>query len=335
MTTAKASSSAGSGLWKVDSGSEEDYWREYEAVRPNYADSDFLRIIYEYHSCKLQDSTLFGIAHDVACGSGKAAIEISKRFGRVIASDSNISSLDALRKCQVLSSNHIQYVQCTAENLSRHCPPESANLITAAQCFPLLDSAAALSSFARVLKPNGTLAIWFYGRPHFSELEYKARCQPLFDRILNLTFGKVIKGGDTENRATWKRAAEGMASWLDNVDLSDGHWDLVQRIKWNAKSAKMGFGPEAVDFVVELTNRVRMTEKVVEKEDAGFWKAGWNIHGVRKYVNSSFPGVDSAVEADAEMRQLFEQLKVGMGGEKATRLYTWPIVLILASRSRS
>ena len=50
-------------------------------------------------------------------------------------------------------------------------------------------------------------------------------------------------------------------------------------------------------------------------------------------MNYSFPHIKSAVEADMEIEGLFEQLTEAMGYQGATRLYTWPIVLILATRS--
>ena len=322
-------------LWRVDPGSEEDYWQAYEAMRPKYADSSFLERIYDYHASKFPNMPPFEVAHDVACGSGKASIEIAKRFKHVIASDSNTSSINALQKSQMLSTENIRYEQCAAEELSLHYPPGSADLVSAAQCFPLMDSPVALSSFARVLKPHGTLAIWFYGRPHFSEREYMTQCQPIFDQILNLTFGKVIKGGNTSSKATWKRAADGMASWLDNVDLSSGEWDLMQRRKWNSGTAEMGFGPGACDFDIEPTNNVGNTEEIIAEEDPQIWEGSWDVKGVRKYVNYSFPHIRSAVESDTEIGKLFEQLTEAMGYEDATRLYTWPIVLILATRSSS
>ena len=48
----------------------------------------------------------------------------------------------------------------------------------------------------------------------------QSECQPLFDKILSLTFGKVIKSGSAESKAAWERAADITVSWLDNVDLS-------------------------------------------------------------------------------------------------------------------
>ncbi|KAL9119055.1 MAG: hypothetical protein Q9187_004394 [Circinaria calcarea] len=342
---AASSDSDDGNFWRVDSGSEDAYWDAYEATRPNYADSSFCEHMYTYHTSKSSLPTAsfavspsFGVAHDVGCGSGVASGEFARRFQHVIASDNNASSLDAARRrlTVTLPANKLSFLECRGEELVLYHPPQSADFIGAAECLPLMDAPIALSGFARLLKPGGTLAIWFYGRPHFSEPEYKASCQLLFDFIMDRSFAKVIKGGGPERKAAWKKAADGMASWLDYLDFSTGQWELVQRWKWNSKSAKMGFfGPEACDFNIEPTSSIGETDEVIEKEDSEMWKGTWNVQGVKNFVKVSFPNFKEKVEADSEIERCFGKLTEAMGGEDAVRSYTWPVVLILATRSRS
>ena len=85
---------------------------------------------------------------------------------------------------------------------------------------------------------------------------------------MNLTFAKVIKAGGSESQVTWKRAADGMASWLDNQDFSSRERCIVQRRKWNFKSTRMGFSREACDFEIEPESRVSANEVIIDKEDA-------------------------------------------------------------------
>ena len=172
---ARTTTPADSSFWKVDSGSGDDYWTAYETMRPSYADSSFLELIYDYHSSK-SNPPAFSVAHDVGCGFGKATVEIAKRFEHVIASDSNESPLAAVQKRLSQSSYDLVYSQCTGEQLVDHYPSQSADFISVAEAIPLMDSPVALSGFARILRPRGTLAVWFYGRAHFSEPEYKAKC---------------------------------------------------------------------------------------------------------------------------------------------------------------
>ena len=319
-------------FWKVEQGTEDEYWTIYEQIRPKYADSAFLESIYDYHSSK-STPTSFDVAHDIGCGFGKATVELMKRFRHVIASDSNESSLAAAHNR--LSSLHgeVTFSCCAGEALSDHFSPQSADLVCAAECIPLLDARLAMSNFAKILKPHGTLAIWFYGRAHFSESEYRAQCQPIFDKIMGLTFAKVMDMGGSKSLATWKRAADSMESWLDNIAFPSMHWNRVERRKWNKGLTKMGFSPEYCSFKIEPSRSISDGEEVIEEEDLELWQGAWNLQGVKSYIHSSFPGIKKLVEDDENIGQLFDQLGEAMGGANAIRLYTWPVVLVLATRS--
>jgi trans-aconitate 3-methyltransferase len=323
-------------FWKVNLGSEDAYWRAYEATRPNYADSGFYDHIYSYHSAK--PSAQYDLAHDVGCGSGVATNEFAERFHHVVASDPNESSLGAARRrWNPASKAQLDCIQSDGETLADTQPHGSADLVGAAECLPLMDGPAALNSFAKLLKPEGTLAIWFYGRPHFSDPAHAKECQRLFDAIQDLAFTKVVVGGGPARKFGWKRAADGMDSWLDYLDLSSsGHWNNIVRRKWNSRRAKMGFfGPAACDFDIEPANNVGPTEEIIELEDSGMWKGSWDIEGVKEFVKFSFPNFREQVEADINIMHLFDDLEVAMGGATAVRNYTWPVVLVLASRSHT
>jgi SAM-dependent methyltransferase len=322
-------------FWKVASSSEDDYWRSYEATRPNYANSGFLDVVFDYHLSK-GHSTSFNVAHDVGCGSGVVAVELASRFAHVVASDNNASSLDTARRflAETTPEGKISFSQCEGEALAQYHPPQSADFISAAECLPLMDEKLALQAFATVLKPGGTLAVWFYARPHFSEPTFAGICQPLFDSIMDRAFSKVINGFGPKRTESWKKTASGMASQLDYLDFSAGQWKNVQRRKWNSKSAEMSFfTSNACDFEIEITSNISESEKVIEVEDAEMWASSWNIQGVKNFVDFCFPNIKELVDGDSEIQRLFEELAQAMGGHETKRTYTWPIVLILATRS--
>lgn len=333
-----ASEEDSANFWKVASDSEDEYWKSYEATRPNYRDSGFFDIIYSYHLSK-GASTAFNVAHDVGCGSGVVASHLATRFAHVIASDNNCSSLDAARRflATTLLASKFSSSLCTGEDLAKHHAPQSADFIGAAECLPLMDADAALEAFATVLKPGGTLAIWFYGRPHFSEPEFARICQPLFDSIMDRAFSKVINGFGPERTASWKRTASAMASWLDYLDFPTGSWEKVQRWKWNSKSAALGFfTPDACDFEIETMSNVTDAEELLEKEDPQMWGGSWDIEGVKRFVDFSFPNIQDKVNGDVEIERLFGELENAMSGKKGddVRSYKWPIVLILATATK-
>ena len=85
---------------------------------------------------------------------------------------------------------------------------------------------------------------------------------------MNLAFAKVIKSRGFESYAAWKRAANGVASWLDNVDFSPEEWCLVQRRRWDIKSSRIGFSCEARDFEIETADSIKDNEQVIGEEHA-------------------------------------------------------------------
>ncbi len=310
----------------------EDYWNSYLAARPHY-DAPFYQSIYDYHGAS---NGLTETAHDVATGPGQVAAELSRHFDHVVASDTNATHLAVAghRLGPLVSSDQVTLVQCPAEEVATAHPPGTVDLITAAECLPLIDAERALEAFATVLRPRGTLAIWFYGRPVFAEPEYATACQPLLASILDRSFGPLIRGGGLQHRAGWKRATDRMTSFLDDVELPADVWGAVERRKWNAEFPMPFYGPEACDFDIapaSSSSRVGAAEKVVHVRDRGFWERQWDLPAVRRFVRVNLPTFDER-EQDEGLEGLYEKLGQAMGGEGAVRKITWPVVLILASK---
>ncbi|KAL8800931.1 MAG: hypothetical protein Q9182_004813 [Xanthomendoza sp. 2 TL-2023] len=308
---------------------DEDYWNNYLAARPDYSPS-FYKSIYSYHQSHGGD---FSTAHDIATGPGQVAHELSTHFNHVTASDVNTTHLDvaAHRLTPLLSSQKLKCVHSPAEDIASHHPPSSLDIITAAECFPLIDAPKALSAFSTVLKPNGTLAIWFYGRPIFTESEYQAPCQPLLNTILDRSFAPIIKNSGPQAKIGWKRGMDRMASFLDDIDFSPADWKSVERWKWNSEFPMLFSGPASCDFEVQTSSQVREGEKVEEVRDLGFWERKWDLAGVRRFVSVNVPTFDASVTAEG-VEELYRELGEKMGGEGAVRKIGWPVVLILASR---
>ena len=307
----------------------EDYWNNYLAARPHY-DQPFYQSIYDYHR---SHGGLFETAHDIATGPGQVAAELSSHFDHIIASDINATHLDvaAHRLSPLISSHKVTILHSSAEEIAGAHPPSSADLITAAECIPLMDASSAVDAFAKLLKPNGTLAIWFYGRPFFTELEYEGTCQPLLGSILDLSFSKNIKKSGLQAKAGWKRATNRMASFLDDVELKSEVWRDVQRRKWNADHPLPFNGPDSCDFNLEPSSAITIGETVVQKHDTGFWERSWDLAGVRRFVMANLPRFDQE-ERDETIEAKYEELGQAMGGEGAIRKISWPMVLILASK---
>jgi len=317
-------------FWTVEA-NDTEFWDAYVSSRPMYSQSFYERM-YEHHAAH---STSFAVAHDVGCGAGQVAAELASHFDHVVASD-NIAHHLAVAKARLtplFDASRISYAHCTGEDLASHHKPASADMVAAAEAMVLMDADAGLRSFATVLKPGGTLATWFYGRPTFSEPAFFDKCQPILDKIMVLNWTKVIRGSGPKRMSGFKRCADGMDSWLDFVRFPKDTWVDVQRLKRNTHGTLPFFGKEACGFDVEPATNVAPEEKLVIERDPEFWLNRWDMAALKKYFSVLFPGFREAIgEGDKEIDGLYEQLTVAMGGEGAVRKFTWPCVLLLATR---
>ncbi|KAL9597701.1 MAG: hypothetical protein Q9219_004958 [cf. Caloplaca sp. 3 TL-2023] len=318
-------------FWKVDA-DDHEFWDAYVSTRPNYSEP-FYKIIHDYHAAH---SSSHDIAHDVGCGAGQVAAQLAKKYDHVVASD--IDSAHVTVAKNRLSPDYpeprISYTYAKAEDLSSHHAPASADMIAAAEAVVLMDRDAGLQSFARVLKPGGTLAAWFYGRPTFSDRALFAHAQPLVDKIMALKWRKVIRDSGPRRARGFKRCADAMESWLDFLPFDAGVWTDVRRYKWNTHGTLPFFGQEACGYEIEPESNVAEGEKMEVVEDSGFWAREWDIGGLREYFRVLFPGFRGAIgeEGDVEIDGLFAELDEAMGGEGVVRRFTWPCALVLATR---
>ena len=248
-------------------------------------------------------------------------------FYIVIGSDTNTTHTEiAAKRLEVDSS---------AEDLSSKFPAGEASLVTAAECLPLLDVPRAMATFAHLLQKDGTLATWFYGRPAFSEPDFVATAQPILNDIIDLTFEPLIKGGPPVAKAAWKSATDTLESWLDNVVVDSSLWRDVYRCKWNPHLPMPVVGPNAYDYTIETSSAIDdKNEKIVNVEDMAFWPESWDVTEVRRFIECLIPSFEDlkAKGMYEHIEPRYKELEAAMGGPGAKRAFTWPVILILATR---
>lgn len=245
-----------------DGGADFD-WTRYTTNRPVYSPA-FHDRIWDYHRSHSNHWTL---AHDVGTGPGNVASVLSTRFDKVTASDP--SGFHVAVAQRHLSASNVTVEQCRAEDLVTLMGPDShgkADLITLAECIPLIDAEEAFSGFAKVLRPGGTLAIWFYGKPIFAA-KGQERSQRIYDQIAGKAFSRIFPIKDT----IWQHAFTVMASWLDCIGFPREDWTDVERTKWNHDKPLSFLPDEYFDFEVKYKHSVSADEKVEEHIDRDFW----------------------------------------------------------------
>ncbi|CAI6312357.1 unnamed protein product [Periconia digitata] len=332
LTTTSQRSNSGSAesVWKLQN-VEAAYWNDYIATRPKY-DAAIFDPIFKYHAIKNQN---FDHALDVGTGAGSALNLLTSRFQRVVASDNDTISLGfAKERYRHIPSSQLSWTVSKAEDLTQNHQPSSFDMITCALTFPLLDTHKTLDCFHSLLRPEGTLAIWFYGPPIFVRSAHAEKCQATLYAALDHAFKPIVTGGGEQARANWKHAADGMASWLDYIPFSTKQWNNVLRHKWNNSKARLAFfGPDACDFEVEPENAIGRTDTVVAEQIPDFWKVEWDIGMLKKFILAIFPKPDHMQSADATMEAHFQTLEDAMGGKNTKSVLTWPVVLVLARKN--
>lgn len=327
---------------------DEEYWNTYIAVRPLYS-PDFYQQIYDYHSTH---SASFASAVDVGSGPGQVAAELSSHFAKVILTDLNASHVDVARhrlasvyKLPLEPFTFLPGVSAEAMQPHSSIPAGTIDMIVAAECWPLVDSAVALSAFHQALRPGGSVAIWFYGPPIFAERDHALKCQPLLKQTMSHAFARIIKTIGPEGERGWKRSISRMSAWLDDVDffpretesLTDEQqkkapWTDVRRYKWNSGHELAFVGQESCDFSAPPSpSAIRPDqETLIEKDDLTFWESEWDIHDLVRFLKVILPTMDQVMSQDTKVQELLAQLGTAMQGK---RKITWPVVLLLATKA--
>ncbi|OCK78551.1 S-adenosyl-L-methionine-dependent methyltransferase [Lepidopterella palustris CBS 459.81] len=283
-------------------------WENYLNCRPNYRQSDFYPLIWDYHT---SHGGQWNLARDVGTGPGNVAEVLSTKFAKVEGSDPSAFHIEvAKRKCIELPN--VSFAVSRAEDV---VATTKADLITVAECLPLMDIERAMGNFSELLKPGGTLAIWFYGGPIYIDAGDE-EIQALHRTITSLSYDEIKprKGN------AWST----IGSWFDNVELPEKIWTDVKRIKWNSDKP-LGFSDE---FQNDAASCVRPDEVVEEKIDRSFWDKEVDFRWAKSFIDAQIPRQKSYITLEVET--MYDQMEKLMAGR--VHKITWPVVLILATK---
>lgn len=141
--------------------------QHYDDSRPNYPNQFYLELM-KYHHQK-GDTKL---AVDIGCGTGFVTFKLTEYFDKVIGTDPSSTMINQCKEsygpefCNN-SDKKIEFLLGSGENQPKEIKPDSVDLITGAECCHWVNHERFFKESARVLKPNGTLAYWFYKDPVF------------------------------------------------------------------------------------------------------------------------------------------------------------------------
>ncbi|KAF2468600.1 uncharacterized protein BDR25DRAFT_373191 [Lindgomyces ingoldianus] len=244
-----------------------EFWQSYSTGHPNPTEN-FFKLTNGYYLS--HRNPLTGVAHDVGTRPGNIASRLAPYFHRVVGSDVNEGDLTAAPA--ILRKEYLQQILSLPEAaIPEEVGKGKTDLIVVSECMPLLDATKALKSFHTMLRPGGSLAIYFYRRSIFTS-EKASTLDVIYDRIATriCTFLLPFKGipGFTFH----SRAAEAMFSWLDSIAFLLMEWESTERRKWNNNIIPLLFNSkEGYDFEFERVDRRGEGEVTTEMIDRGLW----------------------------------------------------------------
>jgi ubiquinone/menaquinone biosynthesis C-methylase UbiE len=143
----------------------------YADFRPQYPASLF------DHLASLVPSADNTTVWDCAAGSGQAAVDLAKRFPRVIATDASPEQIASAKP-----SPNIEYRVAPAE--ASGLPDQSVALVTVAQALHWFDLPKFYAEVDRVLIPGGVLAAWSYAGTEVEGPAVNAAVQHFYDHTI-------------------------------------------------------------------------------------------------------------------------------------------------------
>lgn len=294
-------------------------WVAYARYRPSYPSSLF-NTIYEHHT---SHGGQFENVHDAGCGGGIAALFLASKFQHVFLSDPSakaIASAESNLNKSTYSLTKFSFHQASAEDMS-WLEPGSVDMVTIGAAIHWTNPVLAVRAAATVLRPGGTLAIWYYnGRPFFAD---NLAAGELFDELMERWAKEAKKPGSESEKSLLVSNTE-----LDCVPLPEELFERgARRIKINAQGRSSAFALVRSKAWMKHPIRVGAHDVSEHCEVLGSWQTIANVEWLQGYLQSLQPTIANESCAD-----LWERLEVALGGEKRATRIVWPTVLLLATR---
>lgn len=310
-------------------------WEAYLKHRPKYT-KELYDLVFDYHSDK---NGSLSLAHDVGAGLGNVTeVLVARGFKEVVASDSSAFHIGVAkdRLSRSLSSDvqsgRVKFEACAAEDLiaDGKAQPSQADLVTVAECIPLMDAPRAIQSFSELLKPGGTLAIWFYGRPLFVASdgwakEHAEKAQQIYLTLASRVYDEYVPFEGKPLGKAWTR----IGRWLDDLELPAADWTAVKRLKWN-KDSPLYFMDEKELTFITYKSKIGKNEEIVSRDSDKIWNDKVSATWLRGFADNLIPRKNKAFSE--EMEKLCAELGEVMGGMEVEREVNWTATLILATR---
>jgi ubiquinone/menaquinone biosynthesis C-methylase UbiE len=267
----------------------------YALYRPTY-DSRLYDNILNYG--KKNGNLNLNNALDVATGNGQAALDLSAYFDNVIAMDIQVNQINHA----FTGYNNIKFIEGSAENICLDA--NSVDTICVAQALHWFDTSTFYKEAHRVLRSNGTLAIWGYDLCFITsdkhDKESASKAQNASNVILDLY-----------------KNSELSKYWDNRRFLIDNHYLTIAPNK-DEKMEKLWRNVEQINM--NMSKKWKLSDLV---RYISTWSA-YNTYMKTRKINLG-SDLDPCVIVKRQLREIY-----GTNDTEVT--ITWPIFLHLATK---
>ncbi|KAH8103353.1 S-adenosyl-L-methionine-dependent methyltransferase [Cristinia sonorae] len=293
----------------------------YASIRPTYP-QELFRVVFDYHRAN-NPSPRWGTAVDLGCGTGQATRQCTP-FERIIGVEPSAKMLEQARKVPRPAElkGTLDYVQSPAEELP-FLEDSSVDLILSAQAAHWFDWNKLWREAARVLRPDGTLAVWGYS-------EFRLTNYPSATPLIN----EYSQGTDPKSSLGpyWERPGR---SILDNHLLDIPRPQNVVPGQFHSFQHLFFRGKHHDHLPAEQSKPVLLQKTVTWEGLLDYFYTFSSFHTFQQQnpEDSKHPEGDIAVRF---WKALQAHVSEESGGKIATSdeiQIEWPIALIMAKRS--
>lgn len=259
-------------------------------------------------------------ALDIATGPGMVARELAGKFDNVIGVDFNEKYVETARELSQGYAN-LTFQQAYAEDLSQF-PDKHFDLVVIGQAAQWFKNEA-FEEIGRVLKPQGSLVMWFYANGYVPG-------DPAATKVLHDMFFKFnqIFPYTKDTDEMFQRITSG----LDHCRLPQRYFEPgTRRLRFNYKDGLCVNPPGVYPCRVSLpSSEIPETDEFVHIEDPDILTVTKAWDWYKRYMSVLIPM--EHLDLSEVYRDEFEQLDKILGGK--TVKYSWALSMVLARKKK-
>lgn len=285
---------------------------EYVKYRPPYSDH-FYNHIYKNHKGGW-DSAL-----DIATGPGMAARELATKFEHVVGVDFNPNFVKVAGSLSQ-NYNNVEFKEAVAEDLSQFAD-NSFDMVFIAEAAHWFENEA-FEEVGRVLKPNGTLAMWFYGTPFVKGNHVASKL--LRDCVYR--FGRAIPYSELID-ASYQRITSG----LDCCKLPENYFAPgSKRLRVNYKECNLVPHGAFPCRVALPPYQIPIEDEFIYLDDPDFLTTTRPWYWIKEFMKVLIPMED--IDFDKLMEEEFTQLEKELGDQTDGVKFSWAVSMVIAHK---